>query len=679
MIELIFCVHNHQPVGNFDHVLDEAYDKAYYPFVEALMRFPEIKANLHFTGILYDWFEKTHPEYLEMLARMAHSGQAELLSGAYYEPPLAVLPEKDRQGQILKMNSYIRRTFGVQPRGMWLAERIWEPALAAEIDKAGIDYTVLDDLHFFYNGKRENDLTGYFTAEYEGRHTAVFPISKKLRYLIPFKDPQETIDYLKQFRNCGDAVFVMADDGEKFGLWPETHSAVYGDGWLERFFSLLIENSDWLRTSLFSEVMDRYPSKGLCYLPASSYFEFTQWALLPDAAVDLHEFYKTAGENLKPFLRGGQFRDFIAKYPEVNRMYRKGLLVSEKVHAMPDGPLKDKALDYLWQAQCNCGYWHGVFGGLYLAHLRGANHANLIRAEKAVDEYHRQSGKKEVFTKKGIDFDGDGQSEVLIEGPGGSWYFNPAKGGCLFQWDVKKREFNLINNISRRKEAYHADVAKAVVRDGSGPVLPGQIVAREPGLSEKIFYDWHDRNCLLDHFLLPSTSLGDFKKARYGEQGDFVVEKYTVQDCGLHEKSAGLALKRKGNVWCGDRRVPVTVEKNIIMCGGGWKAEYRIHNNSGRREAFKFGLETAFLFSDRNVCGEFEKSNASELEFKDNYYGNLKLTVDKPCTAWGFPLETVSQSEGGFEMCYQGSVVMFVYDIELPADGEFRFALKADV
>lgn len=678
MTRLLLCIHNHQPVGNFEHVIEEAYQKAYRPFFDALAKFPSVKVNFHFTGILYDWLERKHPDFLALIAQMVKTGQVEIMSGGYYEPPLAVLPRADRLGQIAKMNAWIERTFGARPRGMWLAERIWEPGLAKDLAEAGIEYTVLDDLHFFYGGLRESDLTGYYTAEYEGFQTAVFPINKTLRYLIPFKEPGETIAYLERFRHQGDAVFVMADDGEKFGLWPRTFDSVYGQKWLERFFSLLCENSGWLKTSLFSDTLDKTPSKGLCSLPVSSYFEFTGWALRPDAAARLKELSETASEDLLPFLRGGQFRDFIAKYPEVNRMYRKMLLVSKKVHALPEGELKTRALDFLWQAQCNCGYWHGVFGGVYLPHLRAANYSNLISAEKLADEHNRRSGRRPVFTQSHLDCDGDFLPETLIEGPEGSWYFNPARGGCMYEWDIKKRGVNFINNITRYREAYHSDVARAVVSDG-GAILPNQLVAREPNLHRRIVYDWHGRNCLLDHFLRPGTRLNDFARAQYGEQGDFVLEPYKEQDCRVHDGSASVVLRRNGSVWCADRRVPVTVQKKVTLSGGAWKAEYAVRNNSDRAEKLLFGVETAFLFSSPTVCGTFEKHNVKEIEFVDSWYGDLKLSCDRACTVWGFPLETVSQSEGGFEMTYQGSVALFLHEIELPPAGELRFTLKADV
>ncbi len=40
MLNLIMVLHCHQPVGNFDGVFEEAYNKSYLPFVQALEKHP---------------------------------------------------------------------------------------------------------------------------------------------------------------------------------------------------------------------------------------------------------------------------------------------------------------------------------------------------------------------------------------------------------------------------------------------------------------------------------------------------------------------------------------------------------------------------------------------------------------------------------------------------------------
>ena len=134
---LLLCIHNHQPVGNFDSVMEEASRRAYLPFLETLSRFPGIKATIHYSGYLLRWLAENSPEIIRILKGMISRGQVEILGGGMYEPILALLPERDRQGQLRAMAESVRGCFGVRPEGIWLAERVWEPDLAASLGAAG--------------------------------------------------------------------------------------------------------------------------------------------------------------------------------------------------------------------------------------------------------------------------------------------------------------------------------------------------------------------------------------------------------------------------------------------------------------------------------------------------------------------------------------------------------------
>ncbi len=56
---------------------------------------------------------------------------------------------------------------------MWLAERIWEPALARPIAQAGLQYIATDDSHFHEVGF--DRLFHYYLTEEEGWRLHVFP------------------------------------------------------------------------------------------------------------------------------------------------------------------------------------------------------------------------------------------------------------------------------------------------------------------------------------------------------------------------------------------------------------------------------------------------------------------------------------------------------------------------
>ena len=191
-VQFIFAIHNHQPVGNFDFVAEDAYQKSYLPFIKVLERHQAIKITLHYTGILYHFFEQHHPEFIDMLRKLVEEGRAEILSGGFYEPILAMLPHEDKIGQVRALTDYIKRVLGYDAQGLWLAERVWEPHLPNAIAAAGINHVVVDDFHFKMAGLRDDELDGYYLTEEQDGILRMFPGSEKLRYLIPFHPPEET-------------------------------------------------------------------------------------------------------------------------------------------------------------------------------------------------------------------------------------------------------------------------------------------------------------------------------------------------------------------------------------------------------------------------------------------------------------------------------------------------------
>ena len=64
-LRLLFAIHNHQPVGNFDSVFAAAYERCYRPFVDICGEFPNVQVALHYTGPLLEWIEKNRPDFLK--------------------------------------------------------------------------------------------------------------------------------------------------------------------------------------------------------------------------------------------------------------------------------------------------------------------------------------------------------------------------------------------------------------------------------------------------------------------------------------------------------------------------------------------------------------------------------------------------------------------------------------
>jgi len=276
MDRLAFCfgVHNHQPIGNFDHVMVEATERAYRPFLERLDQRPEVRLSVHCTGSLLEWLRDRSPRTFDLLGTVAARGQVELLTGGFYEPILAVLPDHDKIGQIERLTTFLKSNFGVRPRGMWLAERVWEPHLPRVLSEAGVEYVLVDDRHFALAGLDVDTLGGYYLTDEQGQSLRVFPINQRLRYLIPFAGVDEVFEYLAAWRGRAPAI-TMVDDGEKFGAWPGTYARVYEQGWLDRFFDRL-RSTPWLEPTTLADVVERVPATGRAYLPTASYDEMEE-------------------------------------------------------------------------------------------------------------------------------------------------------------------------------------------------------------------------------------------------------------------------------------------------------------------------------------------------------------------------------------------------------------------
>ncbi|HEU0001880.1 MAG TPA: alpha-amylase/4-alpha-glucanotransferase domain-containing protein, partial [Ktedonobacteraceae bacterium] len=417
-IHLGLVLHNHQPVGNFPWVFQQVYEEAYLPMIEALERHPTVRLALHYTGSLLDWMEEAQPAFLKRIAALVERKQVEMVSGGYYEPILPAIPDSDKLAQIRRLTERIGRDFGTQASGMWIAERVWEPGLPRLLREADIEWTILDDAHFKSAGLDDSDLYGYYATEDQSSVLKVFATSKSLRYSIPWKPASETIEILRALATPdGRRIVVMGDDGEKFGSWPDTQEYCWGSGgkagWVEELFRLLEMNSDWLHTIPLGEYARRYPALGRIYIPTSSYIEMSEWALSArkSYAFDklLRKLEDEHRDDILQFMRGGFWRNFLVRYSEVNNQHKKMLRVHD--HVYEAGAKKEAGIEHLWKAQANDTYWHGLFGGIYTAHMRSAIYHHLIKAENAADAITMGSEPWQRF--EFTDFDRDSQDELL--------------------------------------------------------------------------------------------------------------------------------------------------------------------------------------------------------------------------------------------------------------------------
>jgi len=646
MVNFIFGIHNHQPLGNFGWVLESAYERSYRPFMEILEEYPNMKVAIHISGPLLEWLGENRPEYIDLLRSLVRKGQLEIVVAGFYEPVLAAIPKEDRIEQIKLLKDFAKK-LGYDSKGVWLTERVWQPELVKSLRQAGIEYVIVDDYHFMSAGLSKEELFWPYYTEDGGEVIAVFPIDEKLRYLIPFRPVEKTIEYLHSLEDGDESkVAVFHDDGEKFGVWPGTYKWVYEKGWLREFFDR-ISSDEGINLTLYSEYLSRFKPRGIVYLPIASYFEMSEWSLPAAQAklfVEFVEKLKEQGqfERYRVFVRGGIWKNFFLKYPESNYMHKRMLMVSKLVRENPE------ARRFLFRAQCNDAYWHGVFGGVYLPHLRRAVWENLIKANSHV--------KIGTFVR---DIDFDGRDEVFLENESFFAVFKPAYGGALFELSSKKRALNYNDVLARRWEHYH-EVPEAATPEegGEGVASIHELGKRIPDeIKREMAYDDHLRAILQDHFLHPETTLDEYRLARYLEMGDFVKGAY---DYSLFE--GGVTLQRDGTV----SGRPARVEKSFRLSEDGFAVDYTVKSDA--KALFGVELNLA-VHSVMEEPGEF---GAESFEVNDPYgIGRVAIELDRKAKVWKYPIKTLSQSEAGWDFIQQG----VSYTLLFPVEGELRFRL----
>lgn len=718
-VNLVFGIHCHQPAGNFDFVFEEVYQRSYLPFIEVVSRHPGVKMTLHYTGGLLEWIEDHHPEWFDLVRPLVEAGQVELLGGGYFEPILASIPEEDRRSQIQLLSNYLLDKFGQSPRGMWLAERIWESSIVPSLVKSKIEYVLVDDSHFISTGLDPENLYGYYLTEEEGYPLAIFPIDAKLRYLTPFQPVEKSLEYLAEIADeSGERCVVVVDDGEKYGSWPDTYNWVYTEGWLDQFLTALQANQDWLKTMTFSQVKDTRPGLGRIYLPTASYFEMNQWCLpavkaglLGRVERELEDLDKL--ETVRPFLHGGIWKNFLVKYPESNQMHKKMLYLSSRIKQLPESEERDAAQKLIYKAQTNDAYWHGVFGGLYLPHLRHAIYRYLIKAERCLDAARQREERKLGVNPAGaarlefLDLNMDSRKEVLISTPFYTGGLTPSEGGQLFEFSVKSLGYNLLNTLQRRFEHYHDQDAEPVtspVEEEGVATIHARETEVDQQLRKELAYDWYARRMFIDHFLGEQISLDEFADCQYAEQGDFVNQAYEwlVPDQGSTlnhaEKAIGtISLRRRGGAWDGESWILLELTKTFTFADRDLIVNYGLKNCSQQAASFRFGVECNLsmpscggpgghyqLEGQGNWNGPLdlrkEDAGISQLKLVDEVLkGTVEINWDRPAALWRFPVETVSQSESGWEKTYQSSVVMPIWHLELNPGEKWRVGINLRV
>ncbi len=663
-VALLLGVHAHQPVGNFDSVLDDAHVRCYGPFLRVLYQYPEFKFAIHVSGWLLDYMLQHYPDDMALLKEMVAREQAELFGAGYTEPVLAAIPSADRIGQIKQLSGYINQHLGEIPHGAWLTERVWESSVVPALSDAGIQYVTVDDYHFMCTGKDRNTLNGYFTTEEDGRQIDLFPISEALRYRLPFSPAEEVVGYLESLADeSKQSAAIYFDDIEKFGIWPETYEWVYERGWLRSFIEGVL-NSSIIKPMRYSDYHAMAKTRGVVYLPTASYIEMNEWTLPVPAAhhyADLvqQEKHHNRFEVTKPFIRGGIWRNFFMRYPESNWMHKRMLQLSKRYHGLPENKRTPEMLKALYESQANDAYWHGLFGGLYLPHLRRAIYNAILELETLLDAVTQRPGK---FL---LDLDLDGHDEAFLQNGVLQAVARLDGTASICEFDAYKLKHNFGDTLTRQPEHYHRKVHAQPDHGHSGEGIsnPHERMSLKHEITQAdLATDLQRKTLFLDYWVCDD----EVEPLNYRRP---TSSKTSLDFCASHK---GGKVGKKISLQADTLSVHYKFTKVP-------KGSFRVELNMAMPSCD--GPAGRFRIGENIPCGfgqPLQLAGFREIALDDEVLGGtVELSTNVAATFDSCPHFSVSQSEAGFEKIMQAVTITLQWPEDVLEDGiEINIRIK---
>src|SRR3989339_212989 len=220
--KVILGTYNTMPDGASGKVFELTYQRSWRPFLSSLYKFQNISAVLYYSGIVLQWIEENHPEFLLLLEEMASRKQIELLGGGFFNPLFPILQPSDKIGQIEMLTTYLRKTFGRRPAGGWLYEYSWDAGLPVIFRNSGLGYTFLPAGILAEAGFIEDGRFDPLVTEDQRKLLYIFPVfdlDANSGIPLPFERALEGL----MDSHPGCRLYTMMVDGHSVpGMWESS-------------------------------------------------------------------------------------------------------------------------------------------------------------------------------------------------------------------------------------------------------------------------------------------------------------------------------------------------------------------------------------------------------------------------------------------------------------------------
>ena len=641
--KVILGTYNTMPDGALGKVFELTYQRSWRPFLSSLYKFQNISAVLYYSGVVLQWIEENHPEFLLLLEEMAGRKQIELLGGGYFSPLFPILQPSDKVGQIEMLTTYLRKTFGRRPSGGWLYEYSWDAGLPVIFRNSGLAYSFLP---------ADILVEGGFIQE--GQYIPlVTEDQRKLLYIFPVFDLDETFGIPIPFETALErlmathpqcALYTMMIDGHSVpGMW-EASGLESPDVMFEKSFAWFQKNCLDIETVLAQSYARSLKNGKLFYLSSCS---STRLAEVMGKA------YRQGTSRCAPSLA----KQLILQNPSSKHLYDKMYHVHSLMTLLRgDKARKKSAQEDLWKAQNGEAYWEGCVGGVRRPEVRINAYKALIEAEKAT-RIHGSFSPGIVLD----DIDCDGEKEVLYQAADMNCYIHE-KGASIFELDSFRSKQNYCC-VYRPDSARPGDsfIDRLFTAGGFAEELHS-LAAQTYSISER---DKSPQKIIFtkDFTFKSGSSIHPFtiKKA-------YFFQKYCISvDIELLNRSQHQVSLR----YCSEIN---------LQPSAGWE-EVEFYSLDGReRVRIPSLIKTPPSIAEAIVIQTVQAKELMELRSDKPFHTQMEHEIDRLDTPQMLRLHDGHMDSdaamGNGEVFYQGTRMLFGWDLDIGADSAVALSLS---
>jgi predicted glycosyl hydrolase (DUF1957 family) len=222
MITWINFLHFYQPANTDFYNIRKALDKSYWRLLRLMEEHSELKMTINISGCLLErLLEAKEQSFIDRLKFLVASGRVELTGSAFYHGFLPLLSAREVERQIKENEKILKKIFGkkFKPKGFFLPEMAYSPAVAKIIKSLGYRWIILDEIAYS-GGTQKKPGTSIYIDEASG-----LKVIFRDRDFSSTYPPDKLIELfragLKDKKQVEAEIKISATDAELYGLRHE--------------------------------------------------------------------------------------------------------------------------------------------------------------------------------------------------------------------------------------------------------------------------------------------------------------------------------------------------------------------------------------------------------------------------------------------------------------------------